>query len=148
MQRFDKPILQAQQLQAGVYKTFSEFINNNPSVKQYEFKKNKKVAILYTRTGDNDWLPERKAFGYCDGKVIWINAANVFRPLVRQGNTFEFLDYSYPEILRNRRSSVYFGTTQLETLAGSLLLSGANSLFDDDPGGKIVYQLNMENGEY
>jgi hypothetical protein len=150
LQKYNKPILQTQQLNAGVYKTFSEFINNGPSVKQYEFKKDKKATILYTKIEGNDWLPESKAFGFCDGKIRWLNMGNVFYPLVQRGNTFEFLADYYT--INNKGSSnsrgVYVGSTPGELLAGALITTALDSAMDTDPKGKIVYQLDMENGTF
>ena len=129
-QRFYKPILQATQLNEGVYKSFAEFINNNPSVGQYEFKKDKKATILYTKTGGNDWFPDRKVFGFCDGKVIWINVDNTFHPLIRQGNTFEFLVDYYTVNNRGSGTGNYIYRSRSGLIAGNIPYGNSNPKFN------------------
>ncbi len=145
-QSFNKPILQAQQLNRGVYKTFNEFVNNNPSVLQFKFEKDKKGAVLYTKTDGNDLMPERKAFGFCDGRVIWINARNVFYPLIRQGNTFEFLSVFYDRRVTNH--SIVEGSSPAAVIGESVLATAISNALIEDPSVKMVHQLNMENGDY
>ena len=150
-QRHKKPVLQAPQLQKGVYKTFQDFASNNPSIKQYQFKKDETAAILYIEDGTKNWIPERKVYGYCDGKVAWINVNNIFYPLVRQGNTFEFLaDYDLVNNkgpLRNRNSNLVTGD-MFTSLAATAIAIGKNQAMADETIGKIVFQLDMETGQF
>lgn len=145
LQRFDKPILNARSLNKGVYRSFAEFLNNQPSVTEYEFVKDKVATILYTKDQSGQMLPERQAFGFCDGNVIWINANNTFRPLIRRGNTFEFLaEYN----ISHGPTHAYVPMGSSVATLGASLLASALSDAMEDPSHKMLYQLNMESGEY
>jgi hypothetical protein len=146
--KFRKPVLLAENLTAGVYKTLNEFINNQPFTTEYDFKKEKKVSILYTKTNGSDWAPERKAFGFCDGKVIWINVKNSFYPLVRQGNTFEFIaNYYIVDEGSGGSSAVVLPNNSLPIVA-AFAISTAISNPVYNKWRQVIYQLNMENGSY
>lgn len=147
-QRFEKPILKTETFTKGVYKTSNEFISNNPSIKEYEFKKDKKATILYTKTANNEWSPARTAYGFCDGKTIWINVNNIFHPLIRQGNTFEFIaDLKYARRLSDGGIFFYTGLSPASIALTSLLYVATTSHENHDSG-RSVYQLNLETGEY
>ncbi|MDQ6815597.1 MAG: hypothetical protein M3040_17850 [Bacteroidota bacterium] len=148
-QRFEKQILTSRSLTKGVYTSSTEFINNNPSIQEYQFEKDKKATILYTRSNRHEWLPARTAFGFCDGHTIWINVHNIFHPLVRQGNTFEFIaDINYA----NRRTSgsgVYIPAAgSVASIGASALISAATTSYENYDSGKSVYQIDMETGEF
>lgn len=117
---YEKAILTTHTYQKGVYQNFREFIDNAPSIKEYEFRKDKHLNILYTKSNGGDWLPEHQVFGFCDGKTIWINANFTFRPLVRQGNTFEFLSDRLPT---STGRSVYVPGSYGLSLGASVLAS-------------------------
>lgn len=86
--RFNLPILN-QPYKRGVYKTFSEFRNNTPSITDFKILKGKlKIISLTDKNGD--YLPTIKMFGYCDGEKCWILKGNYSFPLIKTGNGFEF----------------------------------------------------------
>lgn len=149
-ERFNKPILQEQHLNAGVYKTFNEFIHNSPSVKEFEFNTGKAAYILYTHHNGNEWLPERSAFGFCDGKVIWINVKNSFRPLIRRSNTFEFLDDDEGLSFKGRHKSATFaqGGSPLATLGASAMATAMTNAMANDVSNTTLCQLDVEHGNF
>ena len=89
-QRFDLPILRAASFKRGVYRSSKEFFNNAPSISEYEWKREKKITILYTKDENNQFvISQKEAFGFCDGKNIWLKVDNSFYPAFRRENTFE-----------------------------------------------------------
>jgi hypothetical protein len=146
-QRFNKPILVAVTLKLGVYKTIEEFINNNPSLEHYEFKKDSKATILYTKEANNEWLPTREVFGFCDGVTAWINVNNVFHPLIKQGNTFEFIADLNHTAKRKYKGGVA-PANNVAVYAGFTALSLSAYSPDKYYIGKSLYQLNFEKSDF
>jgi len=70
--RFNIPILTAETYNKGIYKTFTEFKNNAPSITAFTMKND----LLYDSS--NNLVDVLNIFGYCDGKICWI-----MRPVVR-----------------------------------------------------------------
>ncbi|MEO8569523.1 MAG: hypothetical protein ABI419_10310, partial [Ginsengibacter sp.] len=86
--RFNLPVL-TQSPKKGIYKTFSEFKNNSPSIIDFEVKKGKlKTVSLIDKKGN--YLVTTKMFGFSDGEKYWILKGNFSFPLIRTGNSFEF----------------------------------------------------------
>lgn len=77
----------------GVYKTFNEFKTNNPSIKNYELKKDKFSDMLYAKDDEKNEYPIRFAWGYCDGSKIFIKSGDKYFPLNPFGNTYFFKGY-------------------------------------------------------
>ncbi len=89
--RWDKPILKDTAREKGVYKNFTEFLNNKPSVTNFVVKKDKLVDVLYVPVGKLDMAPARDVWGYCDGKNIFIKSGENYYLLVKVENGFYFL---------------------------------------------------------
>ena len=86
--RFNLPVL-TQSPKKGIYKTFSEFKNNSPSIMDFEVKKEKfKTVSIIDKQGN--YLVTTKMFGFSDGEKCWILKGNFSFPLIRTGNSFEF----------------------------------------------------------
>ena len=156
--QFDKPILMASEPAAGVYSSFAEFVNSSPSVKEFKMVKDHKSTSLFSKTPQKDWTIETKAFGFSDGHCFWLNVDNVFYPLIRQGNTFEFLGEYYDV---KRRSGTRTQTTYTYSyqnianlnnsaapLASEVMFNTILNLFPPSRGRVVVHQLNMENGNF
>ena len=142
--QYNKPILQDKILNKGVYKTFAEFVANNPSITEFKFKKIKKAIILYTKTKDKEWEAENHSFGFCDENILWISTFESFRPLLRHGNTFEFLE---PTGYKNYSSGLLAGSgNPLIAIGGGLIASAITSSLDTSTDVSIK-QLDMESGE-
>jgi hypothetical protein len=151
-QRFAKPILAADKPTNGVYKNAMEFINNDPSLPEYKVEQRNGENILYTRTGTGNWVPDLNAFGVYDGNRFWINFKNTFRPLVKVGNTFEFVSEmkdvhgkTAPPVILFYRPDIPLGVSAGLGVASALLILATRN--DRFYAGKIVYQLDMETGE-
>jgi hypothetical protein len=144
-QRFELPILQAPGLKKGVYTSKEEFLNNSPSITEYEWKPEKKVNILYTKDKNNQWNVTRKnIFGFCDGVNIWLSVQDSFYPAFRKGNTFEFIaPLLLKRLVNNQPSTVSMpigGYTYFLTVN-----SKYTSMYYQD---KSVYQIDMETGGF
>jgi len=98
--RFNIPVLTNDHYERGVYKNFNEFRNNAPSVTRFKVKTQGNTASLYD--SDNNIINSLKAFGFCDGRTCWIQNGIYCFPLVRVGNSFEFL---YPVYVNTYRTS-------------------------------------------
>jgi hypothetical protein len=83
------PILNESILKKGAYASYEEFKNNNPSIKEYQYKKGEMGDFLYVKENGVEH-PDRTVWGFCDGTNIYINSADKFSLLVREGNTFYF----------------------------------------------------------
>lgn len=84
--RFQLPILQDSAYNTGVYKTFQEFINNQPSITKYTIAKEKNRVLLY----DENENIISNVFGFNDGKDFWIFKGAFCSKLIRIGNAFEY----------------------------------------------------------
>ena len=89
--RWDKPILTDSELVRGVYKNFTEFLSNRPSIERFVVKKDKLVDILYVPLKNEEMTVARDVWGYCDGKKIFIKSGENYYLLVRVQNGFYFL---------------------------------------------------------
>ena len=89
--RWNKPILKTDTLSSGVYRSFSEFINNRPSIRGYSIQKTKLADVLYSSGDGGEAIPLRDVWGYCDGQRIFIKSGENFFMLVKKQNSFYFL---------------------------------------------------------
>jgi hypothetical protein len=89
--RWNKPIITDVVPESGVYRNFTEFLNNKPSVTNFVVRKDKLVDVLYVPTGNAEMTPARDVWGYCDGKNIFIKSGENYYPLVKVQNGFYFL---------------------------------------------------------
>jgi hypothetical protein len=132
--RFVIPVLTDSNLKEGMYMTFKEFVNNSPSVTDYEFTK---MGVLKV---DGNATANRHYWAYYDKKGLHVRESKKVN-LWRMGNTFEFFDWG----------EVYLK----KTLLGNLFLAipstnGSNS--SSAPGYKTRWvdlprQIDMETGE-
>ena len=81
------PILKTEMPDRGVYKSFNEFKNNNPSIKDFEIKKGQYTDELLI-TENNQTYPLQNFWGYSDGKNLFIRSADNLFQLIKAGNTF------------------------------------------------------------
>lgn len=86
---YKQPVLNDVVYKKGIYASFNEFKTNNPSITEYEFKKGQLGDLLYVKKDGLEY-PERTAWGFCDGKNIYINSGDKYSQLIRVGNTFDF----------------------------------------------------------
>ena len=87
--KLEVPVLKFINLKKGVYKDFEEFKSNAPSIQEYELRSGTLGDILYIKEGGSEY-PTRNAWGFCDGKDLFINSGDKYSKLVRRENTFYF----------------------------------------------------------
>ena len=71
----------------GVYANFEEFRNNTPSIQDFEIKTENHERLLYIRESGTAYY-SHEAWGYCDGKTIYIMRDGVLYPACKEGKAF------------------------------------------------------------
>lgn len=90
LQSYNIPILKDKiALNRGVYRSFSEFTSNQPSIGDFTLGKNSLTQVLYIKENGVEFAIAT-AWGYCDGENIFIYSGNNYFRLFRIGNTFSF----------------------------------------------------------
>ncbi|HET6255386.1 MAG TPA: hypothetical protein VFE32_15000 [Puia sp.] len=84
--RFNAPIDDDQPAR-GVYANFEEFRNNTPSIQNFEIKLEDRKRLLYIRESGTTYYTH-DAWGYCDGKDIYIMRDGVLCPAWKEGKAF------------------------------------------------------------
>lgn len=122
--RFDISIGRDTSLTPGVYASYEEFRNNAPSIKNYEIHTEANHLLVYTVETDGMRYYNHNAFGYCDGKNVYIMKDGILRPAWREGKAWYF-----------------FGKTPLERIATD---DPASDPDIDQTGNYTVYQPSGE----
>jgi hypothetical protein len=92
--RFEAPIGNSIPLVRGVYASFEEFRNNSPSIQDFEVKMEKNKRLLYIRESGKVYY-SHSAWGYCDGKEIFIMRDGMLCPAWKEGKAFYFYSDSH-----------------------------------------------------
>ena len=87
---FDHPILHTNKYKKGMYVTFQEFLNNEPSLDYTGINQTKYGDVLYLNNGSGKEYASNRFWGYSDGENLYIISAKNFFRLNRIQNTFEF----------------------------------------------------------
>jgi hypothetical protein len=83
------PILEDSLLVPGVYMSFDEFKNNNPSIKDFEVTKDKLNDIITTKETNGRSMPLSFAWGYCDSThQLFVRSNHNYFKLQRRQNAF------------------------------------------------------------
>lgn len=82
------PILTTTIYNKGVYLSYKEFKDNNPSIKDYQIKKEPHGNVLYVKDENEQEYPARKVWGFSDGANIFIQTNNNYFQLTRKEYTF------------------------------------------------------------
>ncbi len=85
---YDVPILKDSSLVRGVYFSFEEFKNNRPGLRDFEVEKDKLIDLIFVKQADGSLAPVRNAWGYCDGKNLYISSMDNYFLLQRECNAF------------------------------------------------------------
>jgi len=85
---YNVPALRDTAFKQGVYMSFNEFKNNNPSKADFELKKDRRADIVYIKQQDGTDYVARNIWGYCDGKNVYVASADNFFLLQRVANAF------------------------------------------------------------
>lgn len=90
--RFDPPIFNPGSVLArGVYKDFRELQDNAPSIQDFEIAKEKEHLMLYRKEAGGKIYYCRDAWGYCDGKTIYVMKDGVLIPAWKEGKCYYML---------------------------------------------------------
>lgn len=87
---FALPILKDTSYKKGVYATFDDFKNNRPVYDSFELKPGKLSDILYVQESDGKTYVKRDAWGFSDGKNLYVRMGLNFFPIFRINQTWEF----------------------------------------------------------
>jgi len=95
--RFEPAITASNVLTAGVYASFQEFRDNTPSIQNFEVQQQKGDRLLYLKDANGSRQYSHDAWGYCDGKTIFIMRDGKLYPLWKEGKAFYFFSQAYKE---------------------------------------------------
>jgi hypothetical protein len=155
--RFDIAICKDSLLRKGVYASFEEFRNNTPSILNYDIKKDEENLLIYIKETGGRTYYSHSAWGYCDGKNIFIMKDGVLRPAWREGKAWYFFGKTKIETsdaLTDTRlatpSQVSAGPGPSGTgPSGDLIASLAHSLISsaaNDMSRLRIFAVDMDNG--
>lgn len=88
--RFVLPIDGMADLTQGVYASFEELRNNNPSIRNFELKMEGSNLLLYVKQPNGRSYYSHDAWGYCDGKNLFVMKDGVLRLAWKEGRAFYF----------------------------------------------------------
>jgi len=111
---YNVPALRDTTFRQGVYMSFNEFKNNNPSKADFELKKDRLTDIVYIKQQDGTDYVARNIWGYCDGKNVYVASADNFFLLQRIANAFYIFGAKSPkrnESRNNASAGSYNGAT-------------------------------------
>jgi len=101
--RFDAPITGTTSPSPGVYANFDEFRNNAPSIRDFEIRRINKDLTLYIKDGSGAFYYSHDAWGYCDGKDIYIMRDGILLMVWKEGKAYYFMSEAYKEQANNNR---------------------------------------------
>ena len=137
--KFDLPILNGTAYKKGIYKTFDEFKNNSPSIKNYEVVYKGKNDVLRGQEEDGPFHTIKNAWGFCDGTNLYICSSDNFFLLGKEGRAFitrGFKSFTYV------RDVNFFVLTDPTHFIMVPIFTGGH-LKDK----KVPLQIDMETGE-
>lgn len=122
--RFQPAITESNTPTAGVYTSFEEFRDNAPSIQHFEIQQQKGDRLLYLKDANGNLQYSHDAWGYCDGKTIFIMRDGKLYPLWKEGKAFYFYSQAYKEY-NYPSPPVYMPLSgQSPVSAADILLSG------------------------
>jgi hypothetical protein len=143
--RFDMPVLKDSVHIRGVYFSFEEFKNNNPGQRDFEIQRDKLADLIFIKQADGKLVPERDAWGYCDGRDLYIKSLENYFLLQRQGNAYYI--YGAKE-LKHKRVIPLVGPVSNATFGGPTRTT--NPVAPTSEGFTLKlrpYELDWDNGE-
>ena len=96
--RFGLPINGDSSLVPGAYASFGEFRNNAPSIRHFEIRMEDNKRLLYISEGSGRSYYSHDAWGYCDGKNIFVMRDGILYPAWKEGNAFYISNNPDPAI--------------------------------------------------
>jgi len=145
LQKRNLPVLEAPFYKKGIYKTFDEFVQNQPSITDFTKGKNGKVTDeMYVKDAAGSEYLLRDFWGFSDGRNIYINTGDNFFRLTKQDGAFVF--YGFNSLMKK----VYIRWERLPLAATSAtgLVNGSLATQDTHyKGTKKPLEVDMETGE-
>ena len=92
--RFVSPLDGNPALTRGVYASFEEFRNNTPSIQNFEIKMEGTSLLLYIKESNGKSYYSHDAWGYCDGKDVFVMRDGALRSAWKEGKAFYFSAFS------------------------------------------------------
>lgn len=134
--RYQLPLLTDTLLRIGIYRTFQEFKQNQPSLTNVQFNKRRdKVIDIIDSTGKS--MDRKNVWGVCDGKKQYILFRDDFCELLPSDKSFRFLSYSQAKDLAGFPS---YGDQALQQgLLGGLIVKAMENTVNDE-----YFYLNMD----
>jgi len=130
--RFNPAITDTAALTPGVYASFEEFRSNAPSIQNFEIKLENKNRLLYIKDAGGNSYYSHDAWGYCDGKSVYVMRDGFLCPAWREGNGYYFFSLAYKE----NTSTSYAPTFQ----PGSpTIVSPSGAVIPGTPGQFMTY---------
>jgi hypothetical protein len=84
------PLLSAKQYSKGIFMTIEEFRQNKPGITEFRIERSDFFDRIYAKAKDKSDSVILDAFGYSDGKKVYIRHGSSFFTLIRSGDGFEF----------------------------------------------------------
>jgi hypothetical protein len=154
--RFNAPIGGDGSLTPGVYTCFKEFRNNAPSIADFEIRLGDNQRLLYLRESGKSYY-SHEAWGYCDGKNIYIMRDGVLCPAWKEGQAF----YFYRDLRKPRKTNHYYAQREILPSAAPTGPSPATARLmpppatprllainvDADYRGRSIYSVDMDTGD-
>ena len=137
--RFQLPLFTDASLKPGLYKSFEEFKNNNPSVTNVHFQTSKGEVTDIVNENKTS-IEVSDYWGACDGRNLYIAFKGSFGQLQRSDKSFKFLA---------TRQEVKNGGIMSNKTKRMLLWGPAITRIARGPGirtNQEYYYVNMENG--
>jgi hypothetical protein len=129
----------------GVYLSFDEFKNNQPSYTTFEVKFESIADIIYVREADGRLYPKKNVWGFSDGKTAYIRMGSNFFPLYNHQRTWEFYGSAAMEA-RGLRMPVILG------VGLPLAIASAGAAEFQQYEKRLVnlraFQVDVENGKF
>jgi hypothetical protein len=147
--RFDAAINGNPTLTPGVYASFGEFRNNAPSIPHFEIRQEKKDQLLYIQDANGSFYYSHDAWGYCDGRSIYIMRDGKLYELWKEGNAFYFFGQAYKEFTREIDNEV---PTQLPTkVPNGTIIPGkpgytTQNYYKETSNQKRIFTVDMDSG--
>ena len=106
--RFALPILQTTTYKPGVYKTYQEFLNNQPSVEKFNIEiKKRRVTIQELSTNDNAGPAIENVWGVCKDGELYKYYKERLVPIEQSGNSFVISNYL--DAINRRNKAIFWG---------------------------------------
>ncbi len=136
------PILKDSVLKKGIYKNFTEFKLNNPSIINYTLNRGKLSDEVFINENDQSF-PLQSFWGFCDGKNLFIRSVDNLFPLIRTNKTFNVRGTKSLAINNHTITNALLGAVSISTLG--LPANGFNNSSYEIK--RTTLQLNMQTGE-